>query len=213
MTGAEWLTATDPSAMLAALRGEPVERLEPFFGRFARFVEYPDRRAPERVVRLFAVACCRRIAQLLSPERVLRAIRTFESLGGRLHEPIAADGCLMAIETAERFAVGDAGEANLAEACKVAVATQSLIEFYSSVYDDTMGPFDVDLAATGEAADAVFNACAHEEWLERVPAHASRAMGLLAASQGASEEEAALAEAAAQCSALREMLGNPFAGG
>jgi hypothetical protein len=211
MTEAEWLTATNPEPMLAALQGVPMERLEPFFGRFARFVEYPDRRVTESAIRLFAVACCRRIAPLLSPERVKCAIDTFESLGGRLHEPIAADGCLKAIETAQRFAVGEAGIDEIAEAAKVAVATQSHIEFYSSVYDEAMGPFDVALVATGEAADAVRYACAHDELLDRVPAHAAQAVGLLAASRGASEE-AALAEAVAQCRLLREMFGNPFAG-
>jgi hypothetical protein len=69
-----------------------------------------------------------------------------------------------------------------------------------------MGPFDLDLAATGEAADAVGYAC-------RVPGHAARAVGLFAAGRGESEATATLAESAQQCSLLREMVGNPFACG
>src|SRR5262245_58719889 len=113
MTEAEWLTSTDPLAMLAFLRGQPVEKLEPIFGRFLRHVEFPDRRATERVFRRFAVACCRRIAHLVSPDWVERAIQTFESLGDRPSDQtftsLPADGCVKALDVAERFARGEAG--------------------------------------------------------------------------------------------------------
>jgi hypothetical protein len=211
MTQAEWLNSTEPMAMLAFLRGQPVERLEPFFDRFARFVEFPERRAPERTIRLFVVACCRRIAQLVSPARVERAVHTFESLGGRLLEPLPADGCSKAIDAAEKYALGEVDVLDVE--LKVALTTQSLIEFYDSVYDEGMGAYDIDLAATGAAAQAVMDTCSGDKFLDQVPGHCARAVGWLAASRGESDTSAVTAESTEQCRVLREFVGNPFTQG
>jgi hypothetical protein len=213
MTKGEWVNSIDPGPMMAYLRGHPVEKLTPFFGRFARSVEYPDRRVAERVHHLFAVACCRRIARVLTPERVQQAVRRFESLGGRLHEPIPIDGCLKAIDTAERFTSGLASEDELVQAMQVASATQSLLEFYDSVYDSEMGPYDSDLAATGEAAQAVMDACSGDDFLDQAAGHCARALGWLAASGGEPDATAASAESAEQCRLLRELVGDPFTAG
>jgi hypothetical protein len=211
MTEAEWLNSTDPLPMLAFLRGPRVERLEPYFGRFARHVEFPDRRASERTIRLFAVACCRRIVHLVSPGRVELAIEAFESLGGRLIEPLPADGCSNAIDAAERLALDEAGDDELDEGHRAALATQTLFEFFTLGDDEANEPLDRNLAnAAAEAAEAIGNACSVDEWLDRVPPHAAQAMGWFAASRGESQEEAARAESAFQCCLLREMF-NPFA--
>src|SRR5262245_36563254 len=71
MTEAEWQRCDDPAAMLA------------FLGR----------RATERKLRLFAVACCRRVWHLLADERSRRAV-----------------------EVGERFAEGAADKAELGRA-------------------------------------------------------------------------------------------------
>jgi len=69
MTEAEWLTSTDPTPMLAFLRG----------------------RASERMSRLFAVACCRRIWDVLSDEAGRNAVGVAEcafaptALRGHVH--------------------------------------------------------------------------------------------------------------------------------
>jgi len=61
MTETEWLTTTAPTPMLEYLRG----------------------RATERQMRLFAVACCRRIWHLLTDDRWREAVRVAEAFADR----------------------------------------------------------------------------------------------------------------------------------
>jgi hypothetical protein len=58
MTEAEWLTSTDPQAMLAFLRDSG--------------------RASDRKLRLFSAACCRRVWNLLSDKYSRKALKTAE---------------------------------------------------------------------------------------------------------------------------------------
>ncbi len=71
MTETEWLAATDPDAMLSALTAA--------------------RKIPERKLRLFAAACCRRVWGLLDDTRSQRAVQMAESY---------ADGLATAVELA-----------------------------------------------------------------------------------------------------------------
>src|SRR5215475_8492964 len=77
MTEAEWLACTDPQAMLQFLRSK----------------------ASDRKVRLFAVACCRRVWSSLEHEEFRDAVRKAESFADDLVDRVEM---LEAHETAAR---------------------------------------------------------------------------------------------------------------
>jgi hypothetical protein len=104
MTEAEWMAFTDPRPMLGFLRG----------------------RASDRKLRLFAVACCRRMWDLLPDER-----------------------CRSAFETAERFADGLASLDSIREARQGA-----LLSFDSYSDHDESGRFTGQESAAAAVAGA-----------------------------------------------------------
>src|SRR5581483_5706412 len=99
MTEAEWLTCPDPDPMLRALQfGPAADGMLRWLGWGRRTPEPPFRRASPRQLRLYACACCHRIADLMADERSRRAV-----------------------EVAQLYADGEASDDELAAACEAAL--------------------------------------------------------------------------------------------
>jgi hypothetical protein len=85
LTEGDWLTSTEPDRMLAHLRG----------------------RVSDRKVRLFALACCRRIWHLLE-ERSRTAVQVMEECIDGLAGPANLDAAMAGAEAVEGFTTGKA---------------------------------------------------------------------------------------------------------
>jgi len=177
VTGQEWLSCTDPTPMLEALRGT----------------------ASERKLRLFAAACCRRIWRLLPGERIREAV-----------------------EVAERYAEGGAGEADLAVARRLArlgrsaeqrapgAAAQVAAEHVAGRRDG-FARF-----AAAQAAAAAGHAAYEEDYRSTMQCYAmggdlsEEARSDARESARRAREASGAAERAAQAALLRDIIGNPF---
>jgi hypothetical protein len=176
MIEAEWLSCTNPSPMLELLRDE----------------------ASERKVRLFAVACCRRVWSSLEHEEFRDAVRT-----------------------AEAFADGLADRAELLQAHEKARA------IFGSLHDKHNGP-GAALTASGIPSPPksflhrVADALDHPWWEDEfdngdplAPAlvtarHAARAAADLRGEKSALGAPATIAEHEEQTALVRCLFGNPF---
>ncbi len=92
MTEAEWLVCTDPTPMLEFLRGK----------------------ASDRKLRLFAVACCRRIWHILIDERCQRAVELAEQSADYPISRHLLDSASAEAWEASEDAIGDSGQSSLA---------------------------------------------------------------------------------------------------
>ena len=166
MTEAEWLAATDPAPILAFLR---------------------DRGgAGERKLRLFAVACCRRVWDWLSDERSQRAVRVAEwyaeqAVGSDVLLSAAADA-----ETASR------------EVCLDSRYDPYDSATWKAAYAAWRVCGDTPEEASGGAAGALACVTAAHTWDE---GHPHESLDLLKAED---------AERGVNCRFLRCLFGNPF---
>jgi hypothetical protein len=176
VTEAEWLTSTDPHAVLAFLR--------------------ESGRASDRKLRLFGVACSRRVWHLMADARSRRAV-----------------------EVAERFADGWCGEADLRDAGRAARKVWQADEESPSeaacyatwaeerpVVAGDLGPETVEVWSAAEAAAGDGSVIAARA-LAEAEADAREAAGV---PWGRAFESAWSAEREGQVALLRDLFGNPF---
>jgi hypothetical protein len=179
----EWLACTDPEGMLASLAGK----------------------ASDRKLRLFAVACCRRVWHLHSDGRVRGVVQVAERF---------ADGLATAQER-------QTSEADAHTACRDADSAQRTTEATAVLGDATAG--EARLAAAwaaiiaGSAASAARAAISRPGSLTpQTAANAAAHTAEYAAAAAANKIEYAFrakvssAEKAEQCRLCRCIFGNPF---
>jgi hypothetical protein len=213
MTEADWLACIDPDEMLNFLRGTRTVRPEPFFGSWVPVEKHRDERIGLRRLRLFACACCRRIEYLFTPERVAHAIEVMDvsADGYRLRIPLfGPDCCLHAVEMSEGFADGQGDPAMLESLREAAHAVNVLA---NSTPPSLRGSEAIcwELQATGNAADAVENACEIDYyWLMRVAGKAAHALVCDRSQTGKIDLQQHTEERIAQCVLLRDIVGDPF---
>jgi hypothetical protein len=181
MIEAEWLACTDPREMLKSLGDN----------------------TSDRVLRLFACACCRRIWPLLSDARSRQAVEVVE----RYAEGLAGEEELAAARAAANVAA-QAAAAEIAQADLHWADDSSLADSYAAI------------RAAREAADAACFLVADVAEPALAAARAARAAGFdaKAASLATGYEPgpevayqtAQAAEADAQADLLRCIFGNPF---
>jgi hypothetical protein len=173
MTEAEWLACAHPEPMLDFLRGW----------------------ISDRQLRLFAVACCRRIWPLLTDERSRQAITIAE----RSADGLADEQELQAAATEARGAIQD-GEAEFQTADpRVGI----LAEWDFSAWDAACA---APTAATHCAQPAF---CVHSDHDVTWSCSEAAAWGAIATDPKA-WDAAIAAESGAQAALLRDLLGNPF---
>jgi hypothetical protein len=185
MTEAEWLACEDPWRMLAFLRGK----------------------AGERKMRLFAVACCRRILHLLTDEKSRQAVQTAERFADGLasareleHTYRAAD----ALASAAYDAALAAAEAEAEALCPGEDSTEGNWECAMAVTSAVRAPVAAAVRETEpeesakDAANAVGYASYPLHFVDGVEADIDRREGVIRA------------EEAAQACLLRCLIRNPF---
>jgi hypothetical protein len=143
--------------------------------------------------------------QLLSTERLQKL---FSAVGSEEATDNGAQNDLncgrMAVETAERFADGDASSEEMTAASTITEPSR----LYRAAKGDVHGPDVWDLIATGKAIDAACEAGGPLHSLSSVAFHASQAIAFCREAKGG--EQPATDEGAAQCLLIRDIFGNPF---
>jgi hypothetical protein len=173
MTPGEWERCADPEAMVEFLRAER---------------QAARSRAGRRRLRLFAAACCRRAAPLLTDPRSLRAL-----------------------EVVERLAEGRATPAQAARARRDADDARFT---FTAAGQRAAGPAGIILAARREEAAlavvAALNSSVRDAAVQASARVANTAAYTMAESTRRAIDKAHRAELAAQTPLLRCLFGNPF---
>jgi hypothetical protein len=196
MTEAEWMSCDDPTRMLEFLRGK----------------------ASDRKLRLFAVACCRRIWQFLTVE----ALHSAEEIAQRYADGTASQvdlkaadavtvGALhSAVEIAERYADDRASYEDIRGANKI-ITEIAKVAFFHGIHLTERGgqnPFVFQHAAMTVAEST--SASLDTPLGDHDPALGECAASVAAESTHPQNKEIYKAERERQAYLARDILGNPF---
>jgi hypothetical protein len=189
MNEKKWLSTSDPVPMFDYLEGK----------------------ASDRKSRLFAVACARRVTHLLTNARCRKLIELAKQYSSLEFEGSSAPGLSSgrdAVDLGERSADEPVDEEELNAAAERAYAFTFPASDYAACFDESSGPFDTQIGATGSAAEAASYTCKQGYGLNAGALCAARA---IARHRGAKDDGVPdPEELAAQCGLLREIFGNPF---
>jgi hypothetical protein len=175
-----------------------------------RILENARCHASDRKVRLFGVACCRRIARLMTEGRcaALSADASRLGLWDVLEIPPVTPGFLLqAVADAEQIAEIGEGKDGVQRAARAAWTLYSAREHFYQWIDESWLPADQELLATAGAAQAVQLLCESPDPLE-VARAASRAMYW--ANGGTERDGRSLDEEEAQGQLARDVFGLPL---
>jgi hypothetical protein len=195
MTEAEWLACTDPTPML----------------------QFPRPRASDRKLRLFAVACCRRIWNLLTEERSRKAVETSEQcadgLASEQQRQAARSAAPCPYPPDDASAADPTGEYNTAYLAAVATA-------YSAASASCAAAYTVESPTRATALDGIDFICIGRFAAEAVAAHSAAKVAAPTVAHSDYKTANALTEDAYerahkeeqqhQSALLQDIFGDPF---
>jgi hypothetical protein len=169
----------------------------------------------DRQLRLFAVACCRRISHLMTEDRCKRLVAERGAFVALLEDwrALPPNFLMQTVEIVEQMAEGDDLIEELSEAGNNAFLLWRVRDNYYGSHDESDGPIDWELLTMCAAARAVYEASqAYIDKLDPHTAAASAAHATYRAAGGTEEDEDRLdaAETAAQCDLVRDIFGCPL---
>jgi hypothetical protein len=174
-------------------------------------LEFLRARASDRKLRLFAVACCRRLWDLLDEGHCKKLVDVGLPLGCENLVGLPLNSCHRAIEMAELAADGPVSSEELRALSEAAFAFQFPAEYYCACYVVGWGQFDGELVASGEAAFAAHDASLPGVSPDGAAWRTAQAARFLRTREfGAADESGIGSEGRCHCDMLRDLFGNPF---
>ncbi|MCI0699658.1 MAG: hypothetical protein L0241_01040 [Planctomycetia bacterium] len=221
MTEAEWRGCKYPVKMLPFLQGPWTTKPSEYFGPQLQYVVYEQGLASDRKLRLFCVACCRRLWQLVDAAHCSRLLEFGNRFGRREvrwglgMEPftlvgVPLDSCHRAVEFVERAADEPADEKEWDLATEGACALATTGEDYVKECAAGRETLDSELMATGQVANAVLrfrNRNVYYDDIEAAILRLAQAVAYLRGEHQQKVKKGDKGERAAQADLLRNIFG------
>lgn len=192
MTESEWLECVDPTPIL----------------------EFLQANVSERKLRLFAVACSRRVWDQIDEQEVLRGLSFLvDQCGAADHSThITSDCGRRAVHVAEEHADGLTDGAALEEAREAVHELTYVGEYYAATKPTIIGRDSTDYGflAIGTGAEAAEAACSYIERIHYAAYRSAEAIAYLRCPTDSPLPSPDVAEQSCQCDIIHDIIGNPF---